>query len=665
MSDHENKIIRHPAVTRTPAAGMKARNDKRTEKARAASERDLEFANEIAERLQKEKLAPQDRAAFARNLGDMCDDVFGASSSERRDGLRKLFEDSDLGEGSYSLNKKRKRFIRFRGEGEEARLGSAGYGQYHASGSHYVTLARTLGQRKAGIQAMILRLVKGTSYDSPDATKRRTRGKAERALNDTLADLVRKLKPELSAFHEAILASEGKDDFLVKNPDGFESGDLFARQPLPCVELGVLGQEFPPILSIPLELSLRDVVDWVNRFLIDDDARSRIERHDHVGRDYWQRATATDEGNTFVYLALFGKRILLEIAAQGLNVSDTDRPNDELGEAVVRAIGTEMLTLTALASEEREDLVAEDPSFKKLTTQGIVDKLIDRRSSGNIWGARGTTSLGQDHSAQGAGRENQNTPDELSETILEVLDKHREQRQKRQRAVEYLFSEQPCRLHVTRKMVICPVIDRTTREWTFAVGLEPLKSLEEMATNSHDFTHEALGNKPSVTDVSIFTWLSSSFCVFHVTALSFGSLALGFGIGSDGSVYLVAFPAAGDPEEFPPHLLEPHSDVPEEWLSLLPSRDATNLLLADMSNVVYGLYENALRVRSEKVPGIGMPEDSIAADIRNDLFVSEKSEDEHSVSVLYSELRAELERATKAHADTCDKFERGLSWLKE
>lgn len=161
----------------------------------------LREADDVLERLKATVRVPhEDRPIFASNLGRMLERSLGADARKL---LPQIFEKAFGALSGESHFKKRKRLIRFDGEGQEP---GGQNGSYVAYGHDYARLAIEIGRHAAGTaeatqedpsRAAVLRLIEGSSFDD-------RRGIAQRYEAEQEAELLRRLSQIVSRIEAAV-----------------------------------------------------------------------------------------------------------------------------------------------------------------------------------------------------------------------------------------------------------------------------------------------------------------------------------------------------------------------------------------------------------------------------------------------------------------------------
>jgi len=188
------------------------RNDRRGDKAGAQPQPDPEaFWADLRKRLKyaatamvklgtTPRVPPTDRPILARNLGRMIERSLGQDHRAR---LGPLFAEAfgqEIGESHF---KKRKRYVRLRGDDLEPESGELASGTYAAHGQEFLRLAFALKQHMTDfpehsdddrLHLCILRLIEGTSLDNRVGTSERHEAEQRAELQRRFDQIVERIE---------------------------------------------------------------------------------------------------------------------------------------------------------------------------------------------------------------------------------------------------------------------------------------------------------------------------------------------------------------------------------------------------------------------------------------------------------------------------------------
>lgn len=644
--------------------------------------RKLEAAPGIAQTLMelRTKLPRGDRSIFAQNLGDMCEHVFGSSTRAMRNGLKHVFEE-EFGPSWWNFWKKRKRFVRLPGEESETPGGADSYGQYHAGAQEYCRLAKALGRVGVALndEQAVLRLVRGSTFDTTEVTSRRARSSQAEKIIPTMRSVLRKLRPELTRLQEAVLERDAHLAELHTETSGLSDFDFAGRHPRPVVDLGEITQKIPPFLAIPLG-TLDEAWSLLAQML---ECRKTLQRHHHYARLHFSQFTGeTDfskvDWNTELFLDCAKERIFLELAASCLKIEDVDAPDDALVANIIEKVGRERIWLSDHIQQARPELIkAGEIERAELDTNHIFWSLVEEYGSPQAAVECLSTRMENNTARIGPESHTQQSFEAAIEELVQKAFVEREEFRKHHlEAIEIELAQQPCSISFTHNLVISPAIDRSTGDWTFCLGVPVFEKLD-FRLAIPDFTpllEKSTGWLSSMTANELEGFFLLLNCCTLVSVEIDGAAsrraAMGLSYGEEGQLYLAFYAldglAEGDPDYLPPHLTEPWSGMPRGILPVFDTEKGLDLLFADKKNVKFGRYESLLNgKRSPLQPAAGLNPNSIAADIREDLAIGDREDGSRIFDQLKTSICEKIDEVEQETNNAVADYKKRMEWLHE
>ncbi len=690
MSDFiDEKIIEFSAKRKTNPSSKKEESEKRKKQIEAnakATTVALEGADAIAVALREtshKSLRFEDRFQMARNLGAMSVDLFGSEADAKRN-MVDIFQTA-FGSLYVSDYKKRTRFILFPSEEtgadpEKTTLSAAGW--------KYADLAVAIGSKRDDPEKRqrqsILRLIRGTSFDSSNTALARARGRSEREFIDQIEAATSLLRPLLNDLLDAAAEAGGRDADYLAGVNGVEcSYGLPGTWPhvWPRVKIATVSQRYPVLFSKPTGLDAEELFqDWklfleepsaveglveekqsqemtawflenisiIEHALTDDDAMPVVKRV------FRSTIAAVAVGNIFVCQKILSK---IGYPIDGDLSQDVDAMLDFMGRDYLRMLEDVAVTrwkikrdFPELANTSNEQLIDE---FNKLCAEERNTIPTPDKSDGNL------------------------TQAEILDLLVDLAT-----REEMTTCFEQLFAEEQACFRCNRDLVLIPLLDETTGDWHLAMGIDGEdKVLDQPITpvfrnlNSEENPSDDTGKKVAFPDAYYdarlrfsstpspifsgtreFEGFSNMGAVAWLVDDATNEVHLAFLFDLDDVLWSGTF---GEPPEY---LSRPIGSLESGWINYLAGKDEIGVLFSNIMNsdlVPHG--ELKPEVEPPSKGHLGLPRGSLASAIIEDF--SQGREESIIFSKLTKSILDKTEEFRKMRKESDQAYRDKLSWL--